>query len=136
MFDENMYRENILDHSRHMRNRGLLNPADIDFEAHNPLCGDRLHLTMQVDENHRITAIGWDGDGCAISQASASMLGEMVVGMTLEEARQINKDVIFEMIGVPLSMNRVKCALLSLKALKVGAYGLADWQKLQDEDDE
>ena len=135
MFDD-MYRENILDHSRNMRNRGVLDPADIEFEAHNPLCGDRLHLTMQVDENDRITAIAWDGDGCAISQASASMLGEMVVGMTLEEVRKIDKEVIFDLIGVPLSMNRVKCALLSLKALKVGAYGLADWQKMQDEEED
>lgn len=135
MFDD-MYRENILDHSRQMRNRGVLKPADIEFEAHNPLCGDRLHLTMRVDEADRITAIGWEGEGCAISQASASMLGEMVIGMTLEEARHISKETIFELIGVPLSMNRVKCALLSLKALKVGAYGLAEWQITEDQDDE
>lgn len=135
MFDD-MYRENILDHSRNMRNRGLLEPADVDFEAYNPLCGDRLRLTLRVDENHRITAVGWDGDGCAISQASASMLGERILGLTLEEARLIAKEDIFDMLGIPLSMNRVKCALLSLKALKVGAYGLADWQKLQEDEDE
>ncbi|MFO7320157.1 MAG: SUF system NifU family Fe-S cluster assembly protein [Chloroflexota bacterium] len=135
MFDD-MYRENILDHSRNMRNRGLLEPADIDFEATNPLCGDRLRLTMRVDENNRIVAVGWDGEGCAISQASASMLGERILGMTLEEARQITKEDIFEMLGISLSMNRIKCALLSLKALKVGAYGLADWQRMQNEDEE
>ena len=135
MFDD-MYRENILDHSRNMRNRGLLEPADIAFEATNPLCGDRLRLTMRVDENNRIVAVGWDGEGCAISQASASMLGERILGMTLEEARQITKEDIFEMLGISLSMNRIKCALLSLKALKVGAYGLADWQRMQNEDEE
>jgi len=133
---EDMYRENILDHGMHPRHRGLLHPADIDFEGSNPLCGDRLRLTMRVDQNNRITEIGWDGEGCAISQASASMLGEEILGKTLEEVRAIRKEDIFEMLGIPLSMNRVKCALLSLKVLKVGAYGLADWQKLQDEDDD
>ena len=133
---DDLYRENILDHSKHMRNKGLLQPADIDFEANNPLCGDQLHLTMRVDENQRITEIGWEAEGCAISQASASMLGEAILGKTMEEARQVSKEDIFDMIGIPLSMNRVKCALLSLKALKVGAYGLAEWSRLQDEDDE
>jgi nitrogen fixation NifU-like protein len=135
MFDEQMYRENILDHSANMRNKGLLDPADIDFEGHNPLCGDRLHLTLRVDEKDRIVEVGWEGEGCAISQAAASMLGEEIVGKTLEEARQIRKEDIFEMLGISLSMNRVKCALLSLKVLKVGAYGLAEWQKIEDEDE-
>jgi nitrogen fixation NifU-like protein len=133
MFDENMYRENILDHGMHPRHRGILNPADVDFEGNNPLCGDRLRLTLRVDDDNRIVEIGWDGEGCAISQASASMLGEKILGMTLEEARSITKEDIFEMLGISLSMNRVKCALLSLKVLKVGAYGLAEWQKDEDE---
>jgi nitrogen fixation NifU-like protein len=133
MYD--MYRENILDHGQHPRHRGILNPADIDFEGHNPLCGDRLRLTVRLDENKRITEIGWDGDGCAISQASASMLGEEILGKTLEEVRAISKDDIFEMLGIPISMNRVKCALLSLKVLKVAAYGLAEWNKFEDEDE-
>lgn len=133
MFDENMYRENILDHGMHPRHRGILNPADVDFEGNNPLCGDRLRLTLRVDDDNRIVEIGWDGEGCAISQAAASMLGEKILGMTLEEARSITKEDIFEMLGISLSMNRVKCALLSLKVLKVGAYGLAEWQKDEDE---
>lgn len=130
-----MYREIILDHSKNPRHHGILDPADIDFEGHNPLCGDRLRLTLRVDDDNRITEIGWSGEGCAISQASASMLGERILGKTLEEVRGIGKEEIFEMLGIPLSMNRVKCALLSLKVLKVGAYGLADWQKLEDEDE-
>ncbi|GIL08841.1 MAG: iron-sulfur cluster scaffold-like protein [Chloroflexota bacterium] len=131
MYD--MYRENILDHGRNPRNWGLLEPADIDFEGYNPLCGDRLRLTLRVDADERITEVGWDGEGCAISQASASMLGELLVGMTLAEARQIDKQVIFDLLGIPLSMSRVKCALLSLKVLKAGAYGL---DKLASDDDE
>jgi nitrogen fixation NifU-like protein len=133
---DDFYRENILDHGMHPRHRGLLDPADVDFEGHNPLCGDRLHLTMRVDENNRITEIGWDGSGCAISQASASMLGEEILGKTLEEVKSISKQDIFDMLGIPLSMNRIKCALLSLKVLKVGAYGAAEWIKEEDDEDE
>ncbi len=133
---DDMYRENILDHGMHPRHRGLLDPADIDFEGHNPLCGDRLRLTMRVDEHNRITEIGWDGAGCAISQASASMLGEEILGKTLDEVKSISKEDIFELLGIPLSMNRVKCALLSLKVLKVGAYGVAEWVKEEDADED
>lgn len=132
MYD--MYRENILDHGKNPRNQGVLDPADIDFEGHNPLCGDRLRLTLRVDANGRITAVGWDGEGCAISQASASMLGETLVGMTLDEVKQIDKQVIFDLLGIPLSMSRVKCALLSLKVLKAGAYGLDKLAPDEDED--
>lgn len=132
MYD--MYRENILDHGKNPRNQGVLDPADIDFEGHNPLCGDRLRLTLRVDASGRITAVGWDGEGCAISQASASMLGETLVGMTLDEVKQIDKQVIFDLLGIPLSMSRVKCALLSLKVLKAGAYGLDKLAPDEDED--
>lgn len=134
MYD--MYRENILDHAQNPRHWGVLNPADIDHEEDNPLCGDRLRLTLRVDENGVITDLAWDGEGCAISQASASMLGERIIGKTLEEVRAISKEDIFEMLGIPLSVNRVKCALLSLKVLKVGAYGLAAWQKHEDEEED
>lgn len=133
---DDMYRENILDHAKNPRHHGILQPCDIDFEGENPLCGDRLHLTMRVDESNHICEIGWDGEGCAISQASASMLGERIIGKSLDEVRQITKEDIFEMLGIPLSANRVKCALLSLKVLKVGAYGLAHWQQTEDEDEE
>lgn len=133
MYD--MYRENILDHGKNPRNRGVLDPADIDFEGHNPLCGDRLRLTLRIDADNRITEVGWDGEGCAISQASASMLGEEIIGMTLDEVKQIDKQYIFDLLGIPLSMSRVKCALLSLKVLKAGAYGL-DKVDLDENDDE
>jgi nitrogen fixation NifU-like protein len=133
---EDMYREQILDHAKHPRHHGLLQPADVDFEGHNPLCGDKLHLTLRVDENNRVTEVGWEGEGCAISQASMSMLSEEVVGKTLDELRHLSKDDIFDMLGIQLSMNRIKCALLSLKVLKVGAYGLAEWTRTQDEDED
>lgn len=135
MSDYDFYRENILDHGRDMRHRGLLDPADIDYEAVNPLCGDRLRLTLRVDHTGHITDIGWEGEGCMISQASASMLGEEILGKTLEEVRAIDKSQVFEWIGIPLSMNRVKCGLLSLKALTVALYGLGAWEQHQDDED-
>jgi len=132
MYD--MYRENILDHAQNPRFPGVLDPADIDHEESNPLCGDRLRLTLRVDKDNRIAAVAWEGEGCAISQASASMLGEQIMGKTLEEVRNISKEDIFEMLGIPLSPNRMKCALLSLQVLKIGTYGRGEWQKTEDED--
>ena len=131
MYD--MYRELILDHAQNPRNKGVVDPADFDHEENNPLCGDHLHLTMKIDENGVIREVGWEGAGCAISQASASMLGEQLIGKTLEEVKAIKKEDIFEMLGIPLSMNRVKCALLALKVLNVGAYGQGFWEMREDE---
>lgn len=132
---EDMYRELILDHARNMRNIGLLDPNDFDHEEHNPLCGDRLRLTMRIDVEGIIREVGWDGSGCAISQASASMLGEQLVGMPLDQARKLDKQEILDMIGISLTINRVKCALLSLKVLVIGAYDRATWELIEDEDD-
>lgn len=124
---DDLYREIILDHYQNPRNKELLSPADIDYEEDNPVCGDHIHLTVQLDDEDRVTAVGWDGEGCAISQASASMLSEAIVGKTLEELRSFSKDDILEMLGIELGPVRLKCALLSLKVLKAGAYGLTAW---------
>jgi nitrogen fixation NifU-like protein len=131
---EDMYREIILDHAKNPRHHGVLNPADIDYEDHNPLCGDRLHLTLRVDENKVITDLAWDGEGCAVSQATASMLGEEILGKSLDEIKALSKEDIFDLVGIPLSMNRVKCALLSLKVLHKGVYGAEHWEKVEDEE--
>ncbi len=123
-----LYMENIIDHGQHPRNFGEpLDPADIDYEDENPFCGDYLHLTAQLDEEGRIKAVSWQGQGCTISQASASMLGEAIIGKTLDELREFNRQTILDMLGIPLSPTRLKCALLSLKVLKGGIYGLSDW---------
>ena len=129
---DDLYRENILDHYNNPRMKKLVNPADIDYAEDNPVCGDHIHLTLQTDENSIVTGVGWEGDGCAISQASASMLYETLVGKTLDEIKAIDKDVILEMLGIPLSAVRIKCALLSLKVLKAGAYGLTAWPGEED----
>jgi nitrogen fixation NifU-like protein len=124
---DDLYRELILDHYRNPRHKGLVEPAQIDYAEDNPVCGDHIHLTIQLDENDVVESVGWEGEGCAISQASASMLYETLVGKTLEEIRLIDKDDITDMLGIPLSPVRLKCALLSLKVLKAGAYGLTTW---------
>jgi len=130
---DDLYRETILDHYHNPRKKKLVSPADIDYAEDNPVCGDHIHLTIQLDENKRVSDIGWDGDGCAISQASASMLYETLIGKTLEEVRSTGKDEVLEMLGIPLGPVRIKCALLSLKVLKAGAYGLTEWPGEDDE---
>lgn len=122
-----MYAENILDHYKNPRNWGVLDPCNVDHEENNPLCGDHLRLTLKVDDG-KIVAVGWSGDGCAICKASASMLGEEILDKTLEEAQHISKETVLANLGVQLSATRIKCAMLALKVLKVGAYGLAGWK--------
>ena len=132
---DDLARELILDHARNRRNWGLLQPNDFDHEEENPLCGDRLRLTLTLDESGHITAVGWDGVGCAISLASASMFGEELLGMSLDEARRIDKQLLLDAIGLPLSINRVKCALLPLKVLVVGAFGSTgseEWSLIEE----
>jgi nitrogen fixation NifU-like protein len=133
---DDLYRELILDHHRNPRQKGLVSPADIDYAEDNPVCGDHIHLTLQLDENQVVTDVGWEGDGCAISQASASMLYETLLGKTLDEIRQIGKEQILDMLGIQLSPVRIKCALLSLKVLKAGAYGLTAWPGEEQDDDD
>jgi nitrogen fixation NifU-like protein len=130
---DDLYREMILDHYQNPRKKGKLDPADVDYAEDNPVCGDHIHLTLQIDENDVVTGVGWEGEGCAISQASASMLYETLVGKSLEEIRSIGKDDVLEMLGIPLSPVRLKCALLSLKVLKAGAYGLTAWPGEEDD---
>ena len=124
---EDLYRENILDHYQDPRNFGALDDPDISYEDDNPLCGDVLRIDIKVDDQNRITDVGFTGEGCAISQASASMLSEEILGKTLDEVKQIGKEDILDLLGIELGPVRLKCALLSLKVLKAGAYGLTDW---------
>lgn len=121
-----MYREQILEHAKYPHNAGVLEYPDISAEEHNPLCGDRVRIDLQIQDDI-ITDIRFSGRGCAISQASASLLTDEIKGMRVEQARQFSKEELLELIGIPLDKNpvRIKCALLSLKALKVGLYGAA-----------
>jgi nitrogen fixation NifU-like protein len=132
---DDMYREVILDHYKSPRNRGQLEPADISYEDDNPLCGDRIRIDIRLDENKRVKEVAFSGQGCAISQASASMLTEEILGKSVDDLKQISKEDILELLGIELGPVRLKCALLSLKVLKAGVYGLdktADHPSLTD----
>ncbi len=123
---DDMYRELILDHYKNPRNRGKLEPADISFEDDNPLCGDRLRIDIRLDENKRVKEVAFSGQGCAISQASASMLTEEILGKSVDELKQIGKEDVLNLLGIELGPVRLKCALLSLKVLKAGVYSLQE----------
>lgn len=126
-----LYREQIIDLYENPLNYGELDPHDFTYEEDNPLCGDVVRITVRLDEEGRVAEAKWEGEGCAISQASASLLTEEIKGLTLQEVKEFPKETLLELIGVPLSMARVKCALLSLKVLKAGAYGLPEPEELR-----
>jgi len=130
---DDFYREIILEHYKHPLNRGELANPTISHEEDNPLCGDRIRIDLLV-HNNVVQDVKFSGQGCAISQASADMLTEEIKGKTLAEVRQIDKQYILDLIGIPLTPARLKCALLSLKVLKVGAYGLSEWQNEDEEE--
>ena len=123
---EDLYRDNIIDHYQNPRNYGTLEHPDISYEDSNPVCGDELRIDLQVKDGKVVDA-RFSGHGCSISQASASMLTEEIIGKTLEEVKQIDKQYLLDLLGIPLGPVRLKCALLSLKVLKAGAYGLHGW---------
>ena len=123
---DEIYRENILEHYKHPRNRGTLEHPDISYEDSNPLCGDVLRMDFKLKDG-RIEQVRFSGHGCSISQASASMLCERVEGMALDEAKKIGRDDVLEMLGIELGPVRLKCALLALKTVKAGVYGLHQW---------
>ncbi len=118
----NIYSENILHYYKNPKNKGKLENPTLEFSENNPLCGDHLEMQAILDENDKIVDIKWDGQGCAISQASASILTQMVKleGMDLDDIRKFDKDDLLEQLGISLSPNRLKCALLSISTLKSG----------------
>lgn len=118
-----VYSEIILDYYRHPRNKGTLDHPHIKAKDSNPLCGDIIEMQLEIDGHDSVKDVRFNGQGCAISQASASMLTELVKGKNLSEVRAISKEDILSLIGGQLSAVRLKCALLSLKVLKTGVYG-------------
>lgn len=129
------YREYILDHYRNPRNYGVLEEPTVHAEDSNPLCGDQLAMDLLV-EGDRVAEVRFKGRGCAISQASASMLSEMMEGKPVEEVVQLGKEDILEALGIPISPARMKCAFLSLRVLHRGLATAGLEKPHDDEDDE
>lgn len=127
----NIYQEELLDHYENPSNYGTLPNPDISHEEDNPLCGDRIRIDLIVEDDI-ITEVRFCGHGCTISQAAASMLTEEIEGKSLTEVKKLSRDDILDMIGIPLGPVRVKCALLALKVLKAGAYGITSWPGEED----
>ncbi|MFH1644630.1 MAG: Fe-S cluster assembly sulfur transfer protein SufU [bacterium] len=116
---DKIYQEELMDHYKFPRNRQKIKDPDFFADDGNITCGDKIHIEGKI-ENNKITEIGFDGSGCVISQAAASMLTEKVLGKTIDEVLALNKDDIIELLGIELGPNRLKCALLSLQVLKKG----------------
>lgn len=133
-FDD-LYRQNILDHYQNPRNFGTLEHPDISAEDSNPLCGDEIRIDLKV-RGGKIEDVRFTGKGCSISRAAASMLTEEIRGKTLEEVKRIGRDDVLEMLGIELGPVRLKCALLALKTLKMGVYGVRGWPGEEGEEEE
>ena len=128
------YRDYILEHYRNPRNYGKLENANAHAEDSNPLCGDQLGIDLIV-EGDQVTQVRFKGRGCAISQASASTLSEMIEGKPVEEVAQLGKDDILDALGIPISPARTKCAFLCLRVLH-RSLALAGFEKPHDSDDD
>ena len=128
----NIYQEELLDHYENPSNYGVLSNPDISHEEDNPLCGDKIRMDLLIEDDI-IKEVRFCGYGCTISLAAASMLTEKIEGKSLEEVKKLSREDIMDMIGIPLGPVRVKCALLALKVLKAGAYGIKGWPGEEDE---
>jgi nitrogen fixation NifU-like protein len=123
---DDLYRELIIERYKTPFYRGHLDPHDIQFEDDNPLCGDHIEITLRVDQEGKVSEAAFDGKGCAISQASADLLVESIYGKSLEQVKALKKQDVLDLLGIDLGPVRLKCALLSLKVLKAGVYGLGE----------
>lgn len=123
---DNLYRDFILEHYREPHNRGVLEPHDLHFADSNPTCGDELSMTLRLDTTRdRVADVAFEGRGCAISQASASIMTDGLRGRTLAEVRGMDPRDVVEALGVPIGPARLKCALLGYKVLQGAVIGSA-----------
>ncbi len=123
---DELYRDYILDHYKRPRNFGTLEPHDLEAHDHNPLCGDELGVHIRVEDG-KIAELRFHGQGCAISQASASIASEELIGMPVEQIGSLDADWVVDLLGISISPTRRKCALLSLKVTRGAATGDASW---------
>lgn len=112
-----LYSEIILDYYKHPRNKGTLSDATNSATENNPLCGDSIHIDLKI-ENNIVKEIKFSGQGCAISQAAVSMLTEQLIGKSVQKVQALSNEEITEMLGIPISPGRMKCALLGLQTVK------------------
>jgi nitrogen fixation NifU-like protein len=120
MMDRQAAIDQLLDHYHNPRNRGVLAGASFEAEGINPGCGDVIHLYVRLDAEDRVTGLTFDGHGCTISQAAASMTTDIALGKTLDDLLEMDHETLFEVLGRDVVINRVKCATLALDALKQG----------------
>jgi nitrogen fixation NifU-like protein len=123
---DDLYRELIIERYKNPQYRGRVEPHDFAYEDENPLCGDHIRIEVRLGADGKVVEALFDGHGCAISQASADLLLESIHGKALDEIKKMTKDDILDLLGVELGAVRMKCALLSLKVLKAGVYGLGE----------
>ena len=123
---DDLYRQVIIERYKSPLFRGELEPHDISFEDENPLCGDHVRIDLRVDESGVVREAAFSGHGCAISQASADLLLESIIDKPLDEVKALSKQDILDNLGIELGPVRLKCALLPLKVLKAGVYGLGE----------
>ncbi|MBI2676160.1 MAG: iron-sulfur cluster assembly scaffold protein [Candidatus Aenigmarchaeota archaeon] len=117
---DQMYQEEIMDRYRNPSNKGVIEKADIYVKEYNSFCGDLIEMYLKLNPDGKISGVKFNGNGCAISQAAADMLADEIKGKSLGYAGSIDEGKMKEMLGIPLGPIRIKCALLALKALKIG----------------
>jgi nitrogen fixation protein NifU and related proteins len=122
-----LYRDFILEHYKDPRNFGTLEPHDLEFHDYNPLCGDELGVHIRVDEEGKIVDLRFHGQGCAISQAAASITSEELIGMDVDDVPELSAEWVIDQLGIDISPTRRKCALLSLKVMRGAATGDPSW---------